>query len=72
MKLQNLGTVTFGALPFEGRVTFSNDSNNPLDSGFGYANAALGVFSRSSSRTRCSRGTTSITTRISTFRTTGR
>ncbi len=46
MKLQNLGTVTFGALPFEGRVTFSNDSNNPLDSGFGYANAALGVFSR--------------------------
>ena len=46
MKLQNLGTVTFGALPFEGRVTFSNDSNNPLDSGFGYANAALGIFSR--------------------------
>jgi hypothetical protein len=46
MKLQNLGTVTQGALPFEGRVTFSNDSNNPLDSGFGYANAALGIFSR--------------------------
>ncbi len=46
MKLQNLGTVTFGALPFEGRVNFGNDSNNPLDSGFGFANAALGVFSR--------------------------
>ena len=46
MKLQNLGTVTFGALPFEGRVTFTNDSNNPLDSGFPYANAALGVFSK--------------------------
>ena len=46
MKLQNLGTVTQGALPFEGRVNFANDSNNPLDTGFGYANAALGIFSR--------------------------
>jgi hypothetical protein len=46
MKLQNLGTVTQGALPFEGRVNFGNDSNNPLDTGFGYANAALGIFNR--------------------------
>ena len=46
MKLQNLGTVTQGALPFEGRVNFGNDSNNPLDTGFGFANAALGIFSR--------------------------
>ena len=46
MKLQNLGTVTQGALPFEGRVNFGNDSNNPLDTGFGDANAALGIFSR--------------------------
>ena len=46
MKLQNLGTVTQGALPFEGRVNFGNDSNNPLDTGFGYANAALGIFSQ--------------------------
>ena len=44
LKLQNLGTVTQGALPFEGRVSFANDSNNPLDTGFGFANAALGVF----------------------------
>jgi hypothetical protein len=26
-------------------ITFSNDTSNPLDSGFGFANAALGVFS---------------------------
>ena len=28
-----------------GTITFSNDGNNPLDSTFGFANAALGVFS---------------------------
>ena len=28
-----------------GTLTFSNDTSNPLDSSFGYANAALGVFS---------------------------
>ncbi len=35
---QNSG-ATFGAL------TFSNDTSNPIDSQFGFANAALGVFS---------------------------
>lgn len=30
---------------FQGEVNFGNDSNNPLDSGFGFANAALGIFS---------------------------
>ena len=30
---------------WNGTITFSNDSNNPFDSTFGYANAALGVFS---------------------------
>jgi hypothetical protein len=30
---------------WNGTVTFSNDSNNPLDSTFGFANAALGIFS---------------------------
>ena len=44
LKLQNLGTVTQGALPFEGRVSFQNDTNNPLDTGFPFANAAIGVF----------------------------
>ena len=38
--------MTYGALPFEGRVNFGNDSNNPLDSGFGFANAAIGIFPR--------------------------
>ena len=29
---------------FQGMLSFANDTNNPIDSGFGYANAALGVF----------------------------
>jgi hypothetical protein len=28
-----------------GTINFGNDANNPLDAGFGFANAALGVFS---------------------------
>ena len=28
-----------------GTLTFSNDANNPIDSTYGYANAALGIFS---------------------------
>ena len=28
-----------------GEINFGNDSNNPLDTGFGFSNAALGVFS---------------------------
>jgi hypothetical protein len=28
-----------------GSINFQNDTNNPLDSGFGFSNAALGVFS---------------------------
>ncbi len=30
---------------FQGTVNFGNDTNNPIDSGFGFANAALGIFS---------------------------
>ena len=37
-KRQNQGN------PF-GTLNFGNDANNPIDSGFGYANAALGIFS---------------------------
>ncbi len=37
-KRQNQGN------PF-GTLNFANDANNPLDSGFGYANAMLGIFS---------------------------
>jgi hypothetical protein len=37
-KQQNQGN------PF-GAINFGNDGNNPIDSGFGYANAALGIFS---------------------------
>ena len=42
LKVQNLGIA--GATPFQGTLSFANDSNNPLDTGFGYANAALGIF----------------------------
>ena len=44
LKKQNLGQQA-GANPFQGLIDFGNDTNNPLDSGFGFANAALGIFS---------------------------
>ena len=43
-KAQNLG-VAAGANAFQGSLNFANDTNNPLDAGFGFANAALGIFS---------------------------
>ncbi|MET0165503.1 MAG: carboxypeptidase-like regulatory domain-containing protein, partial [Vicinamibacterales bacterium] len=39
-KAQNTGVT------FQGTVNFDNDTNNLLDTGFGYANAAVGVFQR--------------------------
>ena len=42
LKQQNLNQRN--ALPFQGDLSFANDTNNPLDTGFGFANAALGVF----------------------------
>src|SRR5206468_8591607 len=44
LKAQNIN-LALGALPFKGEMNFSNDTNNPLDSQFGYANAALGILS---------------------------
>jgi hypothetical protein len=41
---------------FLGSINFGNDSNNPLDSGFGFANAALGVFSQYSQLSRWGEG----------------
>jgi hypothetical protein len=43
-KAQNTGAG--GAGSFQGNVNFGEDSNNPLDTGFGYANAITGVFTR--------------------------
>ena len=45
-KAQNTGAGGGDAanLSFQGYVNFGNDTNNTLDSGFGYANAALGIF----------------------------
>jgi carboxypeptidase family protein/TonB-dependent receptor-like protein len=42
LKQQNLNQRN--ALPFQGELSFANDTNNPFDTGFGFANAALGVF----------------------------
>jgi hypothetical protein len=41
-KPQSAGVGATGS--YRGNVDFSNSTNNPLDSGFGFANAALGVF----------------------------
>ena len=44
-KAQNFGAGGNGAPSFQGALNFGQDTNNPLDSGLGYSNAALGVFS---------------------------
>jgi hypothetical protein len=42
LKQQNLNQRN--ALPFQGDLSFANDTNNPFDTGYGFANAALGVY----------------------------
>ena len=44
-KAQNFGAGGNGAPSFQGALNFGNDTNNPLDTGFPWANAAIGVFS---------------------------
>ena len=43
-KSQNTGAGGLANLSPQGYVDFQNNTNNTLDSGFGFANAALGVF----------------------------
>ena len=43
-KAQNTGAGGVANLGFQGYVNFGNDTNNALDTGFGYSNAASGVF----------------------------
>ena len=45
-KAQNTGAGGLANLSFQGYVNFGNDTANPIDTGFGYANAAMGVFSQ--------------------------
>jgi len=45
-KAQNVGAGGIANLSFQGYVDYGNSTNNTLDSGFGYANAALGVFTQ--------------------------
>ena len=39
-----------------GTINFANDTNNPLDTPFGFANAALGIFSSYSQLSRWGEG----------------
>jgi hypothetical protein len=41
----NPAVTTGDQQAFHGRVNFQQDASNPLDTGFGYANAMLGIFS---------------------------
>ena len=45
-KAQNTGAGGVPNLGFQGYVNFGNDTNNALDTGFGFANAAAGVFTQ--------------------------
>jgi Carboxypeptidase regulatory-like domain len=45
-KAQNTGAGGVANLSFQGFVNFGNDTNNPLDTTFGFANAATGIFSQ--------------------------
>src|SRR6185503_4930059 len=45
-KAQNVGAGGIANLSFQGFVDFGNNANNALDTGFGYANAAVGVFNQ--------------------------
>jgi hypothetical protein len=45
-KAQNTGAGGVANLSPFGFIDFGNSTNNPLDSGFGYSNAALGVFTQ--------------------------
>jgi len=45
-----------GNANIQGTYTFSNDANNPLDTSFGFANAAVGVFSSIGQTSRWSEG----------------
>jgi hypothetical protein len=43
-KAQNVGAGGIANLSFQGFIDFQNNSNNALDTGFGYSNAAVGSF----------------------------
>ena len=45
-KAQNVGAGGIANLSFQGYVDFGNNSNNALDTGFGFSNAATGVFTQ--------------------------
>jgi hypothetical protein len=53
-KAQNIGAGGGGT--FQGEIQFNNSTNNPLDTGFGFANAATGVFTQFSQASRLVEG----------------
>src|SRR5206468_12952178 len=46
------GGTTGDQQAFQGRLNFGQDNSNPLDTGFGYANALLGIFSTYNQQSR--------------------
>ena len=53
-KAQNVGAGGGGT--FQGNLNFGNSTNNPLDTGFGFANAATGVFTQYSQASKLVEG----------------
>jgi hypothetical protein len=45
-KAQNVGAGGIANLTFQGYVDFGQNSNNPIDTGFGFANALTGVYNQ--------------------------
>ena len=51
-------TASVGATtPYNGAISFANDTTNPLDSQFGFANAALGIFASYGQQSKYLEGT---------------
>jgi len=71
-KAQNTGAGCVANLGFQGFVDFGDNTNNALDTGFGFANAATGVFSQYLQQDHLIEGSMITTTPSSTRRTTGR
>ena len=71
-KAQNTGAGGIANLTFQGYVNFGNDTTTHSIRGFGFANAATGVFTQYLQASSSSKATWSTTTRSSTSRTTGR
>ena len=71
-KAQNVGAGGVANLTFQGYVDFGNNANNALDTGFGFANAATGVFTQYLQASKFVEGSMLYNNTEATSRTTGR